>query len=98
MLKSQDHRWSEKGALLATLPPGDRLIIDYVVDYPYGSTGRCWVIKVRLLDSDVEDQVEIPSCWVWDDPIWIEPRSPHSTKDADRLRMVTHILRPIERC
>ncbi len=82
-VESQTHH-REKGAeQVALLQPGSRLRINKVINYPYGSVGNCWVIKAGLLDFDTEGRsVEIPSCFVWDRPIWVEPNSPHAFDDG----------------
>ncbi|WP_139172568.1 hypothetical protein [Onishia taeanensis] len=84
------------GELIRILAPGTRLKIRRVIDYPYGSAGRCWVVKADLLNIDTNgDLVEMPSCWVWDNPIWVAPESPHTLErvSTKKLRIDTPVLR-----
>lgn len=91
------HRESNGGAeLISKLSPGTRLKIRKIVNYPYGSAGRCWVIKADLLNVDTNKElVEIPSCWVWDEPIWVAPSSPYALEkdEKKKLRIETPVLK-----
>ncbi|MFC6327146.1 hypothetical protein [Alloalcanivorax gelatiniphagus] len=83
--------------LVKTLEPGTKLEITKVIKYPYGSAGQCWVVKARLLDVDTKGKaVEIPSCWVWDKPIWVSPESPSQLEQGPEheLRVDTPVLTP----
>ena len=93
-VEGQNHRWQRDGLILRRLPIGTRLIIDQVVDYPYGFSGNCWIVKVKLLETEVKDSVEIPSCFLYDQPIWVTPRSPHDIKHGEQLRIETEALTP----
>lgn len=90
------HRENNGGAkLLKILEPGSKLKIVKVINYPYGSAGRCWVVKADLLAVDTGDElVEIPSCWVWDEPIWVSPKSPDTLKGNQKLEINTPVLEP----
>lgn len=100
-LSSKTHRhaqqWAGDGKLIQQLPVGTKLKIAKVIDYPYGSAGRCWVVKAKLLGVDTKGKlVEIPSCVVWDQPIWVSPATPYqlASEPAKELRIHTPVLAP----
>ncbi|WP_020411269.1 hypothetical protein [Microbulbifer variabilis] len=96
--ESQDHHRESNGGdeLVRVLEPGTQLKIRKVINYPYGSAGRCWIVKAELLNIDTKGEyVELPSCWVWDKPIWVYPQSPYELEhdSAKKLRIETPVLR-----
>ncbi|MDO6721592.1 hypothetical protein Q4575_19490 [Psychrosphaera sp. 1_MG-2023] len=98
--ESQNHHLKNNdGELVTSLELGTKIKITKVIDYPYGSAGRCWVIKAELLGFDTKgESVEIPSCWVWDEPIWVTPMSPFmqaiDSNEQQKLRIATSVLAP----
>lgn len=79
---SEKQRFIKKGKAVGTIVKGEKLLITKVVDFPYGSAGRCWVVKARYNKND--PLIEIPSCWVWEQPIWVEPLSPIEQQKTDK--------------
>lgn len=97
-VESQTHYREQDAKQISLLEPGNRLKIQKIINYRYGSVGDCWVVKTDLLDFDTAGRsVEIPSCFVWDRPIWVEPGSPHAFDNGIvPLRINTPALRHVE--
>lgn len=60
-----------------SLDPGTQIRISKVVHVPFGSAGPCWVVKARIESGPHAGTVaEVPSCWVYDRPLWVSPPTP----------------------
>lgn len=84
---SEKQRFTKTGKFIGTVKNGEMLLITKVIDFPYGSAGNCWVVKARHKNTKGK-LLEIPSCWVWDQPIWIEPLSPIEQKNTDEELLI----------
>ena len=98
--KNENHRFKKRGTRVKELEFGTKLKITKIIDYPYGSSGHCWVVKAKIYDSELIDKsVELPSCWVWDEPIWVAPKSPHEiSKGNFNLDFSTKYLKGSSGC
>lgn len=48
-----------------------------VIDKAFGETGRCWSVRIELLNNYLKDElVQIPSCKFTQNPIWIIEAAP----------------------
>lgn len=94
---SENQRFTKTGKSVGVVKNGEKLLITKVVDFPYGSAGNCWVVKARHKNTK-EQLIEIPSCWVWDQPIWIKPLSPIEQKNTgEELRIKAEQLKEVSR-
>ncbi len=97
MLGSADgpHRFIKKSKMVDGFQKGDSLIVRKIINFPYGSAGSCWVVKVS--HQRYKDRlIEIPSCWVWDQPIWVSPSSPATqTAKGGQLHITTDKLKGV---
>ncbi len=84
---SENQRFTKTGQPVGFVKNREMLLITKVIDFPYGSAGNCWVVKARHKNTKGK-LLEIPSCWVWDQPIWIEPLSPIEQKNTDEELLI----------
>lgn len=90
---TEGQRFTKKNKVIGVIKKGNKLLIEKVVDFPYGSAGRCWVVKVNY-DKYKGQLLEIPSCWVWEQPIWVSPSSPVEQKNSGKA--LTIIAKQLE--
>ncbi|WP_010366647.1 hypothetical protein [Pseudoalteromonas citrea] len=89
--------FDEKYELVGTLSTKELIKIIEIVDYPYGSAGRCWKIYAVSKKHNGK-KFELPSCWMDHTTVWFSPHSISRVNINQKIELVTDSIKPSEEC